>query len=1206
NIIPTDQLTIINQFDANYYNVYRVENLEFRDAEGNVISTLNISDPNNYTYTDLGAGGTEGNDYIELNSAYSGVIETFGGNDTIYAYGDGDYNVDAGVGNDYIYTSSGNDIIKGGSGNDQIGSGAGNDIIDGGDGNDYINSESGNDIVYGGSGADTIITSSGDDVIYGDAGDDIIYAGAGNDHIYGGDGNDIIYSDDSSGDYGNDIIEGGKGDDIFTMGSGPFAINAGNNTYVYNKGDGNDSINEGSAGNDVILLKGITPDEILFVNSNSGFAIKFKDANGNISTSDSIRIANQFGYSGFRIEKIKFADVNGNVDESLTIDISDPNNLVINVFGTDGNDNDVRGSSFSDIFNTGKGNDSISDYGGSDTYIYNIGDGTDMIFETGSGSSFKNDTIKFGAGIAKSDILFSISDNDVIVNFKNSSDDKIIIRNFLLSTDYKIENVEFSDGKTLDISGINSSNLDEYNHNNSAPTVAFPLESKTINQNSSESLISAATIASSFIDADGDVLTYSATLADGSALPSWLTINSTTGELRSIAPDNSTVGNHAVIITATDPDGESVSQNFSFTVNNVNDAPTDITLSNSSVSENSAGVVIGNLATSDVDLGDSFTYTVNDSRFEVVGNQLKLKSGVSLDYESASTVALRVTTTDAGGLSFNKDFTINVNNVNEAPTNITLSNSSVNENVRGGVIGNLSALDVDLGDSFTYSIVGNSNFEIVNGNQLKLKSTKSLNYETTKFVNVNVKAVDAAGLSVTKTLTINVNNVNEAPTANNVTATTLEDNQYVISITDLLAQAGAVDVDGDVLTISSVQGAKKGAVILDATSGNIIFTPTANYYGVGSFTFTVSDGKGLTITKTATLNISSVNDAPILSTQVTDKSYKAGNSFSLVISTTAFSDVDVGDVLTYSATLADGSALPDWLVFDAATRTFSGNPPSGEVKTLAIKLTATDTSLASASQNFNINITSNVINGNDSNNTILRGTSSNDEIYGFGGNDTIYGSLGADKIDGGTGTDAVRYLESTAAVNVNLLTNVNRGGYAEGDTLFNIEKILGSNFDDILTADNNANTVYGYEGNDVISLEGGDDISYGGNGNDVIYGGTGNDTLYGEAGNDILIGGAGKDTLYGGVGSDSFTFTSLDQSVVSSADVIKDFTKGEDLIDLSGLGFSSIISGRSSSNESTLYYYNSGNNTVIEDFNHTFKVTLSGKIVLTDSDFDFS
>ena len=69
-------------------------------------------------------------------------------------------------------------------------------------------------------------------------------------------------------------------------------------------------------------------------------------------------------------------------------------------------------------------------------------------------------------------------------------------------------------------------------------------------------------------------------------------------------------------------------------------------LSASKVSENAAGAVIGTLSVTDPDAGDSQSYQVSDSRFEVVNNQLKLKSGVSLDFEQGSSVSVTVTATD--------------------------------------------------------------------------------------------------------------------------------------------------------------------------------------------------------------------------------------------------------------------------------------------------------------------------------------------------------------------------------------------------------------------------------------------------------------------------------------------------------------------------------------------------------------------------------
>lgn len=89
---------------------------------------------------------------------------------------------------------------------------------------------------------------------------------------------------------------------------------------------------------------------------------------------------------------------------------------------------------------------------------------------------------------------------------------------------------------------------------------------------------------------------------------------------------------------------------------------------------------------------------------------------------------------------------------------------------------------------------------------------------------------------------------------------------------------------------------------------------------------------------------------------LTNQTGRAGTALSWQLPGTAFVDVDAGDVLAYSATLADGSALPTWLVFDAATGTFSGTPASAG--SYALRVTATDLAGASASQSFNLAVES--------------------------------------------------------------------------------------------------------------------------------------------------------------------------------------------------------------------------------------------------------
>ena len=145
----------------------------------------------------------------------------------------------------------------------------------------------------------------------------------------------------------------------------------------------------------------------------------------------------------------------------------------------------------------------------------------------------------------------------------------------------------------------------------------------------------------------------------------------------------------------------------------------------------------------------------------------------------------------------------------------------------------------------------------------------------------------------------------------------------------------------------------------------------------------------------------------------------------------------------------------------------------------------------------------------------LSGAAGTDTLAGGAGNDAINGGADADAINGGAGIDIADYNGSGVGVTVNLATNINTGGYAQGDMLTNVENVQGSAFADTLTGDGVANTLWGMAGNDGLN---------GGAGWDTLEGGDGDDQLNGGAGGDILRGGAGADHLTGGADSDTASY----------------------------------------------------------------------------------
>ncbi len=120
-----------------------------------------------------------------------------------------------------------------------------------------------------------------------------------------------------------------------------------------------------------------------------------------------------------------------------------------------------------------------------------------------------------------------------------------------------------------------------------------------------------------------------------------------------------------------------------------------------------------------------------------------------------------------------------------------------------------------------------------------------------------------------------------------------------------------------------------------------------------------------------------------------------------------------------------------------------------------------------------------------------------------------------------------------------------------------------------------------------------DDLN-GNTSSNVINGGAGDDSINGGAGDDVLTGGAGEDYLTGGAGNDIFSFASVSDSNENLQDLIEDFVKGEDKINLAGLGlnFNDLQFSTTSSGD-----------TLVQDKNSDFNFAINGQVNLTNSDF---
>jgi Ca2+-binding RTX toxin-like protein len=140
---------------------------------------------------------------------------------------------------------------------------------------------------------------------------------------------------------------------------------------------------------------------------------------------------------------------------------------------------------------------------------------------------------------------------------------------------------------------------------------------------------------------------------------------------------------------------------------------------------------------------------------------------------------------------------------------------------------------------------------------------------------------------------------------------------------------------------------------------------------------------------------------------------------------------------------------------------------------------------------------------------VLTGGAGYNFLAGQAGNDTLTGGADADALVGGAGSDRASYAGSSAGVTVSLATGKGTGGDAEGDTLAEIEGLIGSSHADVLTGNHVSNR-----------LQGGD-------------------------GADTLRGSGGADTLTGGNGADRFNFSSTNDSTAAKQDIVTDFNAAQ-------------------------------------------------------------
>ena len=298
----------------------------------------------------------------------------------------------------------------------------------------------------------------------------------------------------------------------------------------------------------------------------------------------------------------------------------------------------------------------------------------------------------------------------------------------------------------------------------------------------------------------------------------------------------------------------------------------------------------------------------------------------SLDYEDSPVQSITVNVTDGTTSPLVQRIDINVVDQNEIPTDISISNMQVEENVPiGTTIGVVSVTDPDQMESFSCALLENSNGRFAM-NGLNLIVTGDINYEQRSSHSITIECADKGQLVYTKVFSIAVIDVNDAPTGIESDTGRYEVNENMPPSTRV-ALLNTIDEDvGDTFTYLVLNGTDKYTI-----SGNELLTTTSlNYEQESSYQISIQsfDRRGESVTVLVNVQVMNVNDAPSDIYFIIAPVIPENASINTTVGRLAVDDEDIGDSHTFATSSVSSTFRVDQrgIVYTLAPLDFEVSP----------------------------------------------------------------------------------------------------------------------------------------------------------------------------------------------------------------------------------------------------------------------------------------